>query len=207
MVDNDIYQWTLPDGTVEPNSPAVADPPNGLELSLVNINRTQSGVYICTGIIVGDDDRTVESNVTLNIQCESNNNNQLHDLKLIMYFSDPVKIVSFTPSNSTVTVGSVLTLNCTFDGNPSPSIISWSQNATQLDVENDPHLSETITDGYALLNVTYYNSVSVYGCTVNNTVGSDKDNYTLSGIVSLFIVLACTLLFIVINQYILLNLL
>ena len=78
----DSYQWTLPDGTVEPNSPVTADPPNGLELSLVNISRTQSGVYICTGSRIGDD-RTVESNVTLNIQCESNNNNnQLHhDLK------------------------------------------------------------------------------------------------------------------------------
>ena len=180
MVDNDIYQWTLPDGTVEPNSPAVADPDIGLELSLVNINRTQSGVYICTGSIIGDDDRTVESNVTLNIQCESNNNNQLHDLKLIMYFSDPVKIVSFTPSNSTVTVGTVLTLNCTFDGNPSPSIISWSQNATQLDVENDPNLSETITDGYALLQVTF-SSINVsgsYACGVNNTLGVDQTEFT-----------------------------
>ena len=92
-----------------------------------------------------------------------------------MYFSDPVNIVSFTPSNSTVTVGSVLSLNCTFDGNPSPSIISWSHNGSQLDVQNDPNLSETITDGYALLQVTF-SSINVsggYACGVNNIIGVD----------------------------------
>ena len=101
-----------------------------------------------------------------------------------MYFSDPVKIVSFTPSNSTVTVGSVLTLNCTFDGNPSPSIILWShnasQNGSQLDVQNDPNLSETITDSYALLQVTF-SSINVsgdYACGVNNTIGVDQTEFT-----------------------------
>ncbi len=67
QIDNDRYQWTLPDGNLVPGNPAVAD--DGLDLTLTNISRTQSGVYICTGRITGNDG-TVESNVTLNIQCE-----------------------------------------------------------------------------------------------------------------------------------------
>ncbi len=92
---------------------------------------------------------------------------------MIIFIPDPVIITSFTPDNSIVTVGSILTLNCTFDGNPSPSVL-WSHNGSILDVQNDPNLTETITDTYGLLNIVYNGGIVVYGCIVNNTISSDE---------------------------------
>ena len=162
---------------MNPNNLIDAD--DGLDLTLTNVNRTQSGVYICTGRITGNDD-IVESNVTLNIQCEFIStmiNSNDHYYTFII--PDPVIITSFTPDNSTVTVGSILTLNCTFDGNPSPSIL-WSHNGSMLDVPSNPNVVETITDTYALLEVTFVDiTVSgEYACGVNNTIGLDQTDST-----------------------------
>ncbi len=73
----------------------------------------------------------------------------------------------------------MLTLNCTFDGNPSPSVL-WSHNGSMLDVQNDPNIVETITDTYALLEVTFADiTVSgEYACGVNNTIGIDQTDFT-----------------------------
>ena len=63
---SDRYQWTLPDGsTVPADNPIPAD--NGLSVELMNVNRTVSGVYNCTGTASGV---TVLSSVTLDIQCK-----------------------------------------------------------------------------------------------------------------------------------------
>ncbi len=42
-------------------------------------------------------------------------------------------------------VGNTLTLNCTFEGDPLPSVL-WSQNMTMLNVSTDLNLSETLFD-------------------------------------------------------------
>ena len=82
QIDNDRYQWTLPDGTLDPGSPVQAD--GGIDLTLANINRTQSGVYICTGRITSN---VVESNVTLNIQCEFSTMINSNDHSYIYFYS------------------------------------------------------------------------------------------------------------------------
>ena len=86
------------------------------------------------------------------------------------------KVLSFTPDNSTVTVNSTLTLNCTYEGNPSPNVL-WYHNGSELvDIENDPNLSETINGSSSLLEVTFTNiNISgEYTCEVNNSIGMDQ---------------------------------
>ncbi len=60
-----MLQCKIKSGSMNPNNLIDAD--RGLDLNLTNVNRTQSGVYICTGRIT---DYIVDSNVTLNILCE-----------------------------------------------------------------------------------------------------------------------------------------
>ena len=78
-------------------------------------------------------------------------------------------MLSFT---SAVVAGNTVTLNCSYEGNPSPTV-SWSHNETMLDPEGDPNLSETVNDGYALLEVTFFDidDIKEYKCKVKNIVG------------------------------------
>ena len=89
--------------------------------------------------------------------------------------TDPPKVLSFTPTNTTVVTGSTVTLNCSYEGNPSPTV-SWSHNETMLDIENDPNLSEILNDGYALLEVTFVdiNNTGVYKCEIDSIFGMDS---------------------------------
>ncbi len=79
---------------------------------------------------------------------------------LVLYMNipstDAPKVLSFTPTDTTVVAGGTVTLNCSYEGNPSPTV-SWSHNDTMLDPESDPNLSETLNNGYALLEVTFVN--------------------------------------------------
>ena len=107
---------------------------------------------------------------------------------LILYIpsTDPPKVLSFTPTNTTVVAGSTVTLNCSYEGNPSPTV-SWSHNETMLDIESDPNLSEILNDGYALLEVTFVdiNNTGVYKCEIENIFGMDSSEVffnTLQGI-------------------------
>ena len=87
-------------------------------------------------------------------------------------------MLSFTPDNSTVVVGSTLTLNCTFEGDPLPSVL-WSHNKTILNVLSDPNLSKTLLmESYALLDVTFtdINDTGVYMCLVNNNFSFDQSD-------------------------------
>ena len=89
--------------------------------------------------------------------------------------TDPPEVLSFTPTNTTVVAGSTVTLNCSYEGNPSPTV-SWSHNDTMLDPESDPNLSETLNDGYALLEVTFadINDTGMYKCEIDNTFGMNS---------------------------------
>ena len=94
--------------------------------------------------------------------------------------TDPPRVLSLTPSGSTtIMVGDTLTLNCTYDGNPSPTPATWSHNDTILDPSSDPNLSETlmISKGYSLLEVTFadINDTGSYTCEVNNSYGNDSN--------------------------------
>ena len=88
------------------------------------------------------------------------------------------KVLSFTPDNKlySITVNSTLTLNCTYEGNPSPNVL-WYHNGSELvDIKNDPNLSETINGSYSLLEVTFTN-INISGeyiCEVNNSIGMDN---------------------------------
>ena len=68
-----------------------------------------------------------------------------------------------------------MTLNCTFEGNPSPTV-SWSHNGTVLNIESDPHISDTLNIGYALLEVTFVdiNDTGEYKCEIENTIDTDS---------------------------------
>ena len=100
--------------------------------------------------------------------------------------TDPPKVLSFTPTNTTVVAGSTVTLNCSYEGNPSPTV-SWSHNETMLDTESDPNLSEILNDGYTLLEMTFVdiNDTGVYKCEIDNIFGMDSSEVffnTLQGI-------------------------
>ena len=100
--------------------------------------------------------------------------------------TDPPKVLSFSPTNTTVVAGSTVTLNCSYEGNPSPTV-SWSHNDTMLDPESDPNLSETLNDGYTLLEVTFVDidDTGVYKCEIGNIFGMNSSEVffnTLQGI-------------------------
>ena len=62
----DLYQWIHPNGLMTPGAPANSP----IEVTLNNITRNESGVYICQGSRNGTIDSTLKNNVTLNVQCE-----------------------------------------------------------------------------------------------------------------------------------------
>ena len=62
----DLYQWIHPNCQMTPSTPA--DSP--VQLTLNNINREESGVYICQGSRNRITDSALKNNVTLNVQCE-----------------------------------------------------------------------------------------------------------------------------------------
>ena len=100
----------------------------------------------------------------------------------------PPKVLSFTPTNTTVVAGSTVTLNCSYEGNPSPTV-SWSHNETMLDIESDPNLSEILNNVYTLLEVTFVdiNNTGVYKCEIDSIFGMDSSEVifnTLQGIYS-----------------------
>ncbi len=92
--------------------------------------------------------------------------------------TDPPKVLSFTPTDTTVVAGDIVTLNCSYEGNPSPTV-SWSQNETMLDPASDPNLSETLNDGYALLEVTFadINDTGSYGCGLQNIINMSNSEF------------------------------
>ncbi len=101
-------------------------------------------------------------------------------LILYMYIpsTDPPKVLSFTPTDTTVVAGDIVTLNCSYEGNPSPTV-SWSQNETMLDPGSDPNLSETLNDGYALLEVTFadIDDTGSYGCGLQNIINMSNSEF------------------------------
>ena len=98
---------------------------------------------------------------------------------IILYIpsTDSPKVLSFTPTNTTVVAGSNVTLNCSYEGNPSPTV-SWSHNETMLDI-SDPNLSEILNDGYALLAVTFadINDTGSYGCGLQNIIDISNSEF------------------------------
>ena len=62
----DLYQLIHPNGQLTPGAPA--DSP--VEVTLNNITIKESGVYICQGSRNGISYSALQSNVTLNAQCE-----------------------------------------------------------------------------------------------------------------------------------------
>ena len=63
----DLYQWIHPDGLMTPGAPD--DSP--VQVTLKNINREESGIYICQGSRNGVTDSALQNNVTLNVRCDT----------------------------------------------------------------------------------------------------------------------------------------
>ncbi len=87
--------------------------------------------------------------------------------------SDSAKILSSLSADSSIIVsGDQQTLNCTFEGNPSPSV-RWIHNQT---VVQDSESS--VANTFALLDVTFtgISTAGEYTCEVNNSVGADQSS-------------------------------
>ena len=48
----------------------------------------------------------------------------------------------------------MVTINCTFDGNPAPENITWKQNGTFLNPDNFTHISDDIQSTHSKLILT-----------------------------------------------------
>ena len=56
--------------------------------------------------------------------------------------------------------------------------VQWSHNSTILNVSTNPNLSETLSETYGLLDVTFtdINDTGMYICVVNNSFSFDQSN-------------------------------
>ena len=59
----DLYQWTHPNGQMTPRVPTNSP----VQLTLNNINKEESGVYICQGSRNGVTNSALNNNVALNV--------------------------------------------------------------------------------------------------------------------------------------------
>jgi hypothetical protein len=136
------YQWFSVNGSELSNRETT--PPALLTFN--NIQRTSSGVYICRSSKTNID-MIRESTVTINVQYPP--------------------ITSITTSYD----GSVFIINCTFDGNPPPSV-TWLHNGAPLNI-NQLTINTQSTYSELIMNTNYSGT---YVCTANNTIGHDTSN-------------------------------
>ena len=160
---------------------------NPQQLTLTNIRRSASGIYICS-IHLPDAPhlRPKQSNITINVLCESANrpckpcvisSSSSFSSSSSSLFPDPPSV--FLPlAPITQPRNTPLTLSCGFDANPTPNI-TWSFNGTELSL-NPPRLSVEITGSASVLQ---FSSLEVtdtgeYSCMADNGIGSPNNGTT-----------------------------
>ena len=80
----------------------------------------------------------------------------------------------------------MVTINCTFDGNPAPENVIWQHNGTVLDTNNFTHISVNTQTTYTELTLTLQGleDSGSYVCVTENKIGierSSKVNITVQG--------------------------
>ena len=79
----------------------------------------------------------------------------------------------------------MVTINCTFDGNPAPENIMWKRNGTVLDPDNFTHISVNTETTYTELTLTPQGleDSGSYICVTENIIGMDNSavNITVQG--------------------------
>ena len=173
------YRWF--DSTGSPLTTLSATPP--LSLTLNNIQRESSGLYICRSTKNNVPGVIKMSNVTINVQCKSILSILLVN---IILFLDPAAINSISPASATLPRGNMVTINCTFEGNPTPENITWERNGTVLDTDNFAHISVNTQTIYTelILTVQEIEDSGSYVCVTENIIGierSSKVNITVQG--------------------------
>ena len=173
------YQWF--DSTGNSRTSVSTNPP--LPLPFNNIQRQSSGLYICQSTKTNVPGVIKMSNVTINVQCKSILSILLVN---IILFLDPAAINSISPASATLPMGNMVTINCTFEGNPVPENITWERNGTVLDTDNFTHISVDIQNTYTELTLTLQGleDSGSYVCVTENIIGierSSKVNITVQG--------------------------
>ena len=79
----------------------------------------------------------------------------------------------------------MVTINCTFDGNPTPENVTWQQNWTVLNPDNFTHISVNTQSTYTELTLTLQGlkDSGSYVCVTENILGTDSSaaNITVQG--------------------------
>ena len=79
----------------------------------------------------------------------------------------------------------MVTINCTFDGNPTPENVTWKQNGTVLNPDNFTHISVNTKSTYTELTLTLQGleDSGNYVCVTENIIGMDSSavNITVQG--------------------------
>ena len=79
----------------------------------------------------------------------------------------------------------MVTINCTFDGNPTPENVTWKHNGTILNPDNFTHISVDIQTTYIELTLTLQGlkDSGNYVCVTENILGMDNSavNITVQG--------------------------
>ena len=104
----------------------------------------------------------------------------------IILFLDSAAINSISPASATLPRGNMVTINCTFEGNPVPENVTWERNRTVLDPDNFTHISVNTQTTYTELTLTLQQleDSGSYVCVTENIIGierSSKVNITVQG--------------------------
>ena len=101
-------------------------------------------------------------------------------------FLDPAVINSISPASAVLPRGNIVTINCTFKGNPAAENITWEQNRTVLNPNNFTHISVNTQSTYTVLTLILQGlkDSGSYVCVTENIIGierSSKVNITVQG--------------------------
>ncbi|XP_078354372.1 roundabout homolog 1-like [Oculina patagonica] len=130
-----------------PGSSRITFSDNKKQLTITNVNRTDSGEYRCVA------------------------NNSVGNIFLFYY---QPKIASH-PLSNIIKEGRNVTLSCNTDGNPVPTI-SWTRNGDPVDENKNSRVSFTENKKQlTIINVNRTDS-GEYRCVANNSVGNDTSN-------------------------------
>ena len=72
----------------------------------------------------------------------------------------------------------MVTINCTFKGNPAPENITWERNRTVLDTDNFTHISVNTLAIYTELTLTLQGleDSGSYVCVTENKIGVERSS-------------------------------
>uniref|UniRef100_A0A0K0D158 Ig-like domain-containing protein n=1 Tax=Angiostrongylus cantonensis TaxID=6313 RepID=A0A0K0D158_ANGCA len=120
-------------------------------LTVIEARSSDSGIYVCSATN------------------EAGSEQQAYTLEVLV----APKIVSTSPPNISVPVGSSFSLKCGVRGYPEP-LISWTRNGDKLAPNNADII---IDEDGTLTTITSSSQVTIYKCTVKNDAGSDEIEY------------------------------